>query len=207
MKSDAETLKIDLDEERTRELNELKNKRNSQKLKLIEEIQVKTELTQTEKEFFSNRHREKGNEFFKNKEFDEAIKEYSKSIQILPTIAGFNNRAMTCEFIFVTITLKIVICYFIKMNFLDLKLNMNAKAIKDCDECLKLDPCNIKALLRKGQGLCVQNEKRDAFVVYHKILGLDGENKVALNKVEELKQDITLLPPENALRLNFIFYS
>lgn len=77
---------------------------------------------------------------------------------------------------------------------------MNAKAIKDCDECLKLDPCNVKALLRKGQGLCNENKKCDALIIYNKILGLDSENKIALNKVEELKLDVASLPPENAFR-------
>lgn len=194
---DAETLKIDLDEERDREMIELKNKRNLQKSKLIEEVTVKTELTKVEKEIFANRHREKGNDYFRNKEFTEALAEYSKSITILPTIAGFNNRAMTCKFFFSKYLLKLF--YKIELNT-DIKLHKNSKAINDCNECLKLDPCNIKALLRKAQALCSNNKNRDALNVYRTVVGLDGCNTIALNKIQELEREIKFIPPENAFR-------
>lgn len=47
--------------------------------------------------WFIRRYRIKGNDFFKTSEYDDAIAEYSKSINIFPTAAAYNNRAMTCE--------------------------------------------------------------------------------------------------------------
>lgn len=97
---DAAVMKIDLEEERQRELVAMKNKKNAEKTTLIEEI-VDDEvdaLSEFEKEHLACKFKEKGNECFKAKEFDEAIKEYTQSLRIKKTAAAFNNRALICEF-------------------------------------------------------------------------------------------------------------
>lgn len=99
---DAAVMKIDLEEERQRELVALKNKKNEKKATLIEEI-VDDEvecLSEFEKEHLSSKYKEKGNECYKAKEYDEAIKEYTQSLRIKKTAAAFNNRALICEFRF-----------------------------------------------------------------------------------------------------------
>lgn len=96
--ADAAELKIDLDEERQREMVECKNKKNLQKSKLIEEIEEeKIELSEFERNRLSLQFKERGNEAFKACDYDEAIKEYTQSIQIKKNAAAFNNRALVCK--------------------------------------------------------------------------------------------------------------
>lgn len=96
--ADAAELKIDFDEERQREMVECKNKRNSQKTKLIEEIMDdNVELSDFEKNRLSLQFKERGNEAFKAKDYEEAIKEYTQSIQIKRNAAALNNRALVCK--------------------------------------------------------------------------------------------------------------
>lgn len=100
--AEAAELKIDLDEERQRELVETKNKINLEKRNLIEvmeDVEVDC-LSQLEKDHLSLKFKEKGNECYKAKDYDEAIKEYTQSIRIKPTAAAFNNRALVCRFFF-----------------------------------------------------------------------------------------------------------
>lgn len=97
--AEAAELKIDLDEERQRELVEVKNKKNVEKTKLIEEIgdaEVDC-LSDFEKDHLSLKFKEKGNECFRAKEYDEAIKEYTQSLRIRKSAAVFNNRALVCK--------------------------------------------------------------------------------------------------------------
>lgn len=97
--AEAAELKIDLDEERQREIVEVKNKKNVEKTKLIEEIgDVEVDcLSEFEKDRLSLKFKEKGNECFKAKEYDEAIKEYTQSLRVKKSAASFNNRALICK--------------------------------------------------------------------------------------------------------------
>lgn len=86
-------MKIDLDEERQRELVNAKNRQSKKIIEVIEDKEVES-LSQIEKEVLSVRYKEKGNECFKSKDYEEAIREYTQSIRILPSSAAFNNRAL-----------------------------------------------------------------------------------------------------------------
>lgn len=48
------------------------------------------------------RYRLRGNEYFRSKEFDNALLEYTRAIQICPekAVAAYNNRALTCGYYF-----------------------------------------------------------------------------------------------------------
>lgn len=95
--ADAEALKIDLDEERKIEFSQIQ-KTKKENASLIEEIyedDVST-LTKMEKEVLAKRYKEKGNDYFRAKEYDYAIVEYSTSLKIFPLAATFNNRAIAC---------------------------------------------------------------------------------------------------------------
>lgn len=97
--AEAAELKIDLDEERQREIVEVKNKKNIEKAKLIEEIgddEVDC-LSEFEKEHLALKFKEKGNECYKAKDYDEAVKEYTQSLRLKQTAAAFNNRALVCK--------------------------------------------------------------------------------------------------------------
>lgn len=52
----------------------------------------------------------------------------------------------------------------------DIKLFHFKEAIADCDECLKFEPENIKALLRKGQALCSNDKRREVSIISELIL-------------------------------------
>lgn len=98
--AEAAELKIDFDEERRREMVEVKNKKNVKKTKLIEEIgdaEVDC-LSDFEKDHLSLKFKEKGNECYKVREYDEAIKEYTQSLRIKSSAPAFNNRALVCKF-------------------------------------------------------------------------------------------------------------
>lgn len=61
----------------------------------------------------------------------------------------------------------------------DIKLNKWQEAINDCEECLRLDQTNVKAMLRKCDALIAINKKNDAYKIYGEILQIDPNNAVA----------------------------
>lgn len=62
----------------------------------IEEITVER-LTENQLRELQCFHRNKGNNFYRAKEFHEALFEYSKGLELSPNPNGYNNRAITCK--------------------------------------------------------------------------------------------------------------
>ncbi len=85
-----------MDEERQREIINAKNRKNAPKLIEIIEDKTVESLTEVERDILATKHKDKGNECFKAKDFEEAITEYSQSIRIKPNAAAYNNRALMC---------------------------------------------------------------------------------------------------------------
>lgn len=111
--------------------------------------------------FASLRYRIRGNEYFKAKEYDNALKEYGRAISYDPEQAArsYNNRAVTCEllnFLFLAIGFLTF-----PSLLLDIKLQNYLAAIKDCEACLKLEPENVKALLRLADANYAQGQRRE----------------------------------------------
>uniref|UniRef100_A0A336KJ35 CSON010576 protein n=1 Tax=Culicoides sonorensis TaxID=179676 RepID=A0A336KJ35_CULSO len=180
--ADAEALKIDLDEERKIENFKQKTMRH-ESTPIIEEIYEDdfSQMTLKEKEVLAKRCKDKGNDFYRAKEYKEAIEEYSKSLRILSMAATYNNRA---------------IAY--------IKTNEFHKAVKDCDKCLELEPENVKALLRKAQALQGLDQRRDAYQVYCKVLLIEPNNSYALNATNDLRKQLPDLPLPNSTRIKVI---
>lgn len=89
--------------------------------------------------------------------FPEALKHYTEAIKRNPDDAKlYSNRAA---------------CY---VKLLELQL-----ALRDCDDCIRLDPKFIKGYLRKGQVLMAMKEEAKAAVAYRKALELDPNNEEA----------------------------
>ncbi|XP_005930231.1 sperm-associated antigen 1 isoform X1 [Haplochromis burtoni] len=84
-------------------------------------------LSQQEKLFLANREKDKGNEAFRAKDYEEAVTYYSRSLSIITTVAAYNNRAQA-----------------------EIKLEHWHNALKDCLSVLELEPGNLKALLRRA---------------------------------------------------------
>ncbi|XP_059621980.1 sperm-associated antigen 1 [Phlebotomus argentipes] len=177
--ADAEALKLDLQEEIQKEKIEREKSLKENKKVIIEEIadHISSKLTTIEREELALKYKIKGNEYFKTSDFLEAYQEYTKSIEMLPNAVGYNNRAIAA-----------------------IKLGRLKEATDDCDECLKLEPKNVKALLRKAQALQLDDCKRSAYEVLQRVLEIDPENAIALKSIEKLKKEIPP-PPAGAFRI------
>ncbi|XP_065366543.1 sperm-associated antigen 1 [Calliphora vicina] len=191
--AEEEILRQDLAEEREQEEVERKNRINMDKFikqpLTITEITAEEELqpldklsklSEIEKEKISEEYRLRGNEYFRSKEYNNALNEYSRAIQACPdkAVAAYNNRALT---------------YFKQQQFLD--------AIKDCEQCLKLEPTNLKARLRLAEANYAYGRRRESYQLYNNVLQLDPGNSVALKATNELRKQYEDLPPPNATRL------
>lgn len=88
--------------------------------------------------------------------------------------------------------------------FLDFKMKNLEMTIADCEQCLRLEPANVKALLRKAQAFLNQSKYREAYDECAKILSIDSENEWAKNKINEIKPKMSQLPPANAFRFVII---
>ncbi|XP_052889997.1 sperm-associated antigen 1 [Anopheles moucheti] len=175
--ADAVALKMDLDEERHREMVRINNQKNSEMPKIVE-LPPQAKLSQQEKQVIAGKLREKGNDNFRAKEFKEAVEEYDRSLDLYPTAACYNNRA---------------IAY--------IKLQRYNEAIADCDLCLMIEPTNLKALLRKAQAFTLSDKKREAYQIYCDVLRLEPSNAIALSHTANLRRQLTDLPPPNAVRM------
>jgi len=114
-------------------------------------------------------HREKGNQFFKDKNWAEAKKEYDEAVKRNPTDAKlFSNRAAALT-----------------------KLLAYPDALKDLDECLKLDPKFVKAYSRKGAAHFFMKEYNKALQAYENGLKLEPDNQECLTGREQVVAKIS----------------
>lgn len=72
------------------------------------------------------------------------------------------------------------------------------KALGDTNDCLKIEPLNVKAMLRKAEALAGENMLSEAFDVYEKISEIDQENKMAKTEIAQLRGRV---PTRNAFRM------
>ncbi|KAL5007611.1 hypothetical protein ScPMuIL_016417 [Solemya velum] len=123
------------------------------------------DLTESERVVKANREKDKGNEAFKAKDYEEAVIYYSRSISLLPTAVSYNNRALTY-----------------------LKLCNWSLVIDDSSCVLEMEPDNIKALLRRGSAYKEKEDLTRAKLDFDRVLHLEPENKRAEELLEQLKQ-------------------
>ncbi|KAB0362451.1 hypothetical protein FD754_006607 [Muntiacus muntjak] len=157
---EKECAKLDEDKERT----VINNKSHLSKI----ETRLDTAgLTEKEKDLLAIREKEKGNEAFKSGDYEEAVKYYTRSLSVLPTIAAYNNRAQA-----------------------ELKLQNWSSAFQDCEKVLELEPGNLKALLRRATTYKHQNKLQEAMEDLNKVLAVEPDNELAKKTLSEVERDL-----------------
>lgn len=171
--AESEVLKMDLEEERLAERKTIARmqqenlQRHKEKQKSEEDAALQQQLKEMkdgsgagdglslpERSFNALQEKNKGNEFFRNREMMKAVEHYSRSISFLPTVDSYNNRAQTY-----------------------LKLQDFNSAVQDCKSVLNLDPNNVKAYYRRGSAFFHLERYQDALDDFEKALEIDPNDR------------------------------
>ncbi|XP_044487319.1 hsp70-Hsp90 organizing protein 3-like [Mangifera indica] len=145
--------------------------RNPETLKKLNEAEkAKKELEQQEifDPAIADEEREKGNEYFKQQKYPEAVKHYTESLRRNPNDPkAYSNRAA---------------CY--------TKLGALPEALKDAEKCIELDPTFAKGYTRKGAAQFFMKEYDKALETYQEGLKHDPENQELLDGMRSCVQQI-----------------
>ncbi|MED6106862.1 DNA binding protein [Stylosanthes scabra] len=145
--------------------------RNPDTLKKLNEAEkAKKDLEQ--QEYFdpklADEEREKGNEYFKQQKYPEAVKHYTESLRRNPNDPRtYSNRAA---------------CY--------TKLGAMPEGLKDAEKCIELDPTFVKGYTRKGAVQFFMKEYDKALETYKEGLKLDPNNQELLDGIGRCVQQI-----------------
>jgi len=138
-------------------------------LREVERIKEKWEKESYVNPAMATEHREKGNAFFKEKQWAQAKGEYDEAVKRNPEDAKlYSNRAAALT-----------------------KLLAYPDALRDLDECLKLDPKFVKAYSRKGAAHFFMKEYNKALKAYDDGLKVDPENKECMEGREQVLSKIS----------------
>eukprot|EP00035_Acanthoeca_spectabilis_P020054 m.430932 g.430932 ORF g.430932 m.430932 type:complete len:337 (+) comp17231_c0_seq1:204-1214(+) len=111
----------------------------------------------------------KGNEFFKAAKFPDAIGQYSEAIKRNPDDTAFTSRIYSNR----------SACY--------TKLLELPHALKDAEECIKLDPNWVKGYLRKANCLLGMKREGEAETTYKQALEKDPGNQEAMEGLRKAR--------------------
>lgn len=135
------------------------------------------EFKQSEREFSSEREREKGNEHFKSREDEDAHHCYTKSILLDPSNAkSLANRAAV-----------------------SLRFGKDEEAIADCTKAINIDPTYTKAIARRGMTLHRLERYGEAaadFKMCHSLDPGSGYSRMMIKSEEKQNQTMTRLTIE-----------
>lgn len=130
---------------------------------------IKVLLKKREKEAYidpakSQEAKDRGNDFFKNQKFPQAIAEYTEAIKRNPSDGKlFSNRA-----------------------FAYAKLAEFPHALKDAEECIKLEPTFIKGYLRKATALTAMKRYQEALDAYDEAKKIDANHPEIAKGITEV---------------------
>uniref|UniRef100_A0A0E0KTA3 STI1 domain-containing protein n=1 Tax=Oryza punctata TaxID=4537 RepID=A0A0E0KTA3_ORYPU len=145
--------------------------RNPDTLKKLNDAErAKRELEQQEyyDPKIADEEREKGNEFFKQQKYPEAVKHYTEALRRNPKDPRvYSNRAA---------------CY--------TKLGAMPEGLKDAEKCIELDPTFSKGYTRKGAIQFFMKEYDKALETYQAGLKHDPNNQELLDGVRRCVQQI-----------------
>ncbi|XP_009763346.1 hsp70-Hsp90 organizing protein 3-like [Nicotiana sylvestris] len=145
--------------------------RNPDTLKRLNDAEkAKKELEQQEyyDPQIADEEREKGNQFFKEQKYPDAVKHYTESLRRNPKDPrAYSNRAA---------------CY--------TKLGALPEGLKDAEKCIELDPTFAKGYTRKGAIQFFMKEYEKALETYQEGLKHDAQNQELLDGVRRCVEQI-----------------
>lgn len=145
--------------------------RNPDTLKKLNEAEKAKKDLEQQEDFdpkLADEEREKGNEFFKQQQYPEAIKHYTEALRRNPNDARvYSNRAA---------------CY--------TKLAALPEGLKDANKCIELDPSFTKGYSRKAAIQFFMKEYDKALETYQEGLKLDENNQELLEGVRRCIEQI-----------------
>ena len=100
----------------------------------------------------AERHKLKGNEYFKEQRYAQAVRMYTEAIEVVQSAQGVASLAQHAA------GDEIVKSSLLNRAASNLKLDKPSETNTDCDKVLELDPGSVKALFRKGQALSQMSE-------------------------------------------------
>jgi len=103
----------------------------------------------------SQQEKEKGNDCFRNAQYPDAIKHYTEAIRRNPKDHVLHSNRAACY----------------------MKLGEFSMAIKDCDQCLELNPNFVKAFTRKGHCQFFMKQYHKCLETYEQGLKVEPENE------------------------------
>ncbi|KAJ8967693.1 hypothetical protein NQ314_002683 [Rhamnusium bicolor] len=160
---DTELLKMELAEEREKKVVTEENKSSKNKPK--KSVTFNKFATEAEAAFISEREKEKGNEFFKAGDYEDALSCYTASISSKPCVNNLNNRAVTY-----------------------LKLKKYEMALKDCDKVLTIERDNLKAHLRKAESFEKLKRFEEALECVDFVIQRDPNNCIAQEVADRVRK-------------------
>ncbi|KAK4486404.1 hypothetical protein RD792_009078 [Penstemon davidsonii] len=138
--------------------------------KLNDALKAKKDLEQQEyfDPLIADEEREKGNQFFKEQKYPDAIKHYSEAIKRNPKDhKAYSNRAASYT-----------------------KLGAMPEGLKDAEKCIELDPTFSKGYTRKGAVQFFMKEYEKALETYQAGLKHDPHNQELLDGVRRCVEQI-----------------
>ncbi|KAF3791046.1 Hsp70-Hsp90 organizing protein 3 [Nymphaea thermarum] len=159
--------------------------RNPDTLKKLNEAEkAKKELEQ--QEYFdpnlADEEREKGNEYFKQQKYPEAVKHYTEAIRRNPGDAKASHYAAFFSFCFLLVYSNRAACY--------TKLGALPEGLKDAEKCIELDPAFPKGYSRKGAIQFLMKEYDKALETYQEGLKHDENNQELMDGVRRCIEQI-----------------
>jgi len=147
------------------------------RLKKLEKLKKKQEAEQYINPEMALEHKAKGNQLFKEGKWPEAVKEYTEAIKRDPkNHTVYSNRAT---------------CY--------AKLLAFDNSLKDCEECLKIEPKFVKAWIRKGRIEHLKKQYHKAVESYEKAMAIEPSNQELFKFYQETKMAIQMRNQEGKI--------
>lgn len=162
---DTEIQKMELEE--TKEKQKMNDKKAC-KPKEPSQVNHDKFSSDAERKFAANHEREKGNEFFKNGEYENAIICYTNSITYKPSEKNLNNRALTY-----------------------LKLLKYSEAIADCQKVLSFNNNNLKAHLHLAEAFEKTENYKKALKHIEFLIQQEPNNCYAQSLAERIRKNCT----------------